>query len=359
MAGVSRRRFLEDSLFAAAAMAASSCAGGPAGVPSWLRNKPAAASDRLRVAVVGVNGRGMAHVRDFAKRNDAEVVAICDVDESAFGQGPRPVDEGRPGKAPALRAGPAQAAGGQVDRRRLDRHAEPLARAGRRSGRCRPARTCTSRSRSATTCTRAGVMVEAARKHDRIVQTGTQSRSNPGMRQAIEYVQLGQARQGQAGPRPVLQAPREHRQGGRPPARPRRPSTTTCGWGRPRRAPTCPGRSCTTTGTGTGTTATATSATRASTRWTRPAGAWARPRCRRRWSASAAGSATTTTARRANTQVCVFDYGDAQLIFEVRGLHDRRPAGGQGRQHLLRHRGLRGQPQLHQRHHLRPEGARR
>ena len=50
-------------------------------------------------------------------------------------------------------------------------------------------------------------------------------------------------------------------------------------------------------------------------RWMIPA----RP-CRSRSSASAAGSATRTRAQTPNTQVAVFDYGDAQLIFEVRGL---------------------------------------
>ncbi len=34
-------------------------------------------------------------------------------------------------------------------------------------------------------------LVEAARKYNRMVQTGTQSRSNPGMRQAIEYIHGG------------------------------------------------------------------------------------------------------------------------------------------------------------------------
>src|SRR5205085_5345891 len=34
-------------------------------------------------------------------------------------------------------------------------------------------------------------IVEAARKYNRICQTGTQSRSNPGMREAIDYVLSG------------------------------------------------------------------------------------------------------------------------------------------------------------------------
>ena len=66
-------------------------------------------------------------------------------------------------------------------------------------------------------------------------------------------------------------------------------------------------------------------------------------------SASAAASVTSMTARPANTQICVFDYGDCELIFEVRGWPSKSPFPGkesQGqhqadqfcRQYLLRQR---------------------
>jgi predicted dehydrogenase len=40
------------------------------------------ANDRVRVAVVGVRGQGFVHVRGYAKEPNAEVAAICDVDEN-------------------------------------------------------------------------------------------------------------------------------------------------------------------------------------------------------------------------------------------------------------------------------------
>ena len=49
-------------------------------------------------------------------------------------------------------------------------------------------------------------IVEAARKYKRICQTGTQSRSNPGMIAGHRVRAVGQDRRGEAGPRPVLQA---------------------------------------------------------------------------------------------------------------------------------------------------------
>jgi len=43
---------------------------------------PAAASDKVRVAVIGVNGRGRDHIRGIMSQGDAEVVALCDIDSN-------------------------------------------------------------------------------------------------------------------------------------------------------------------------------------------------------------------------------------------------------------------------------------
>ena len=40
------------------------------------------ANDRARVAVVGVRGQGFGHVQGYAKEPNAEVAALCDVDEN-------------------------------------------------------------------------------------------------------------------------------------------------------------------------------------------------------------------------------------------------------------------------------------
>lgn len=42
----------------------------------------ASSSDRVRVGVIGPGGMGMNHVRNLAKRKDAQIVAVCDVDQS-------------------------------------------------------------------------------------------------------------------------------------------------------------------------------------------------------------------------------------------------------------------------------------
>ena len=62
--------------------------------------KPVAASDRLRVAVVGVHGRGMSHVAGFNGNSGVEIVTICDCDEAVIGNAMKAVEKKR-GVAPA------------------------------------------------------------------------------------------------------------------------------------------------------------------------------------------------------------------------------------------------------------------
>src|SRR5262245_12551620 len=83
-----RRDFLMSSAGAAAALAAAA---------DLLRGTPAAAdqpkptgkgdpTERLRVAVVGVKGRGMSHVGGFAGRQNCVITTICDCDEAVAGK---------------------------------------------------------------------------------------------------------------------------------------------------------------------------------------------------------------------------------------------------------------------------------
>jgi predicted dehydrogenase len=197
MSQLSRRKFLEDSLVAAAAATfASSCAshkasgeGGPGPSAAAAPTKPAAPSDVLRVAVVGVNGRGMAHVRDFSKRKDAQVVAICDVDEAVFSRARDSVMRAT-GKAPRY----------ERDLRKLleDRSIDVISVATPNHWHALAAIWAVEAGKDvylekpvSHNVHEGRVVVDMARKHGRIVQTGSQSRSNPGMRQFIEYVQSG------------------------------------------------------------------------------------------------------------------------------------------------------------------------
>ena len=80
MSRQTRRDFLEQSLFAAAA---ASLAGLPSATPAaGISTKPKSSDERLRVACVGVGGRGSEHLREFGSNPHCELVAIVDADEA-------------------------------------------------------------------------------------------------------------------------------------------------------------------------------------------------------------------------------------------------------------------------------------
>ena len=74
-----RRRFLEESMLAAAAAVS---AGSVSRVLAEEAAPSAGPNDRLSVAVIGVNGRGNDHLKHFTQRKDAEVTHVCDADSN-------------------------------------------------------------------------------------------------------------------------------------------------------------------------------------------------------------------------------------------------------------------------------------
>ena len=79
----SRRKFLATTVAGTVATVVSpaSFAGtGAITAPTIIPREVFGANDRLRVAVLGVNGRGYSHVRSIMSLNDAEVVALSDPD---------------------------------------------------------------------------------------------------------------------------------------------------------------------------------------------------------------------------------------------------------------------------------------
>ena len=76
MKNITRRRFLEDSMLAAAAASAA----GLFPVPLLAQKKETGASNRIRVGVIGCRIRGKVHAREFAKLAGCEVASVCDPD---------------------------------------------------------------------------------------------------------------------------------------------------------------------------------------------------------------------------------------------------------------------------------------
>src|SRR5512135_1448786 len=90
-----RRRFLHDTASLAAALSAI-----PSGMSSAdhkarpLGNaKPAGPNETLRMAVVGVRGRGMDHIEGLGRQKDVRITAICDIDQNVIGPAIREIEK--------------------------------------------------------------------------------------------------------------------------------------------------------------------------------------------------------------------------------------------------------------------------
>lgn len=190
MSHLTRRRFLSDSTIAAAVLAAGSGSRFIANATEALAADIApSANDRLNVMVCGVRSRGNDHVRFFARNRECHVRYICDVDEAI---GHNRVDEFekqfgyRPEFVRDMRQG--------FDDKDLDivvvatpNHWHALAgiwamQAGKDVYVEKPVSHNISEGQR---------LIETVRKHKKICQTGTQSRSLQGAISAVHYVRSG------------------------------------------------------------------------------------------------------------------------------------------------------------------------
>jgi predicted dehydrogenase len=186
---LSRREFLERSAILAAAAAALGTGEARADIKAAAAGTGAVQADKLRVAVVGVHGRGMSHVAGFLGKNNCEITTICDCDEAVIGSAMKAIEK-KQGKAPKF----------EKDIRRVvaDKDVDIVSIATPNHWHALMAVWAMENGKDvycekpATHNVHEGaIMTAAARKYKRICQIGTQSRSNPGMREAIAYVQSG------------------------------------------------------------------------------------------------------------------------------------------------------------------------
>jgi predicted dehydrogenase len=147
------------------------------------------ANERIGVAVVGVNGMGHFHVRTFAARKDVRIVALCDVDSTVIARAAKTVKD-------ATGAEPAPVG----DFRKLfdDKAIEAIVVATPHHWHCPIALRALAAERDvylekpATHVFREGqLLIDAAVKHKRIVQHGTQMRSSEVTAKAAEVLASG------------------------------------------------------------------------------------------------------------------------------------------------------------------------
>ena len=204
MKTLNRREFLGTSIYGAAIIAA---AGQASKVPP---------SERLQVGCVGVSGRAGQLMQMFAGLKEVEVVALADVDSRKLPGAARVVEKIQ-GKAPAT----VQDFRKLIDHPEIDAlvvgtpdhwHAIPTILA------CMAGKDVYVEKPDGHNIEEGRRMVAAAKKHKRIVQMGTQSRTTEHFKEAMAFIRTGKlgrclvakgwesARQGSIG-RPADSAP--------------------------------------------------------------------------------------------------------------------------------------------------------
>ena len=258
---LSRRQFMNRSL-AAAGVGAGFAIGG-----TKSSGRVIGANDTVRLAVAGLNGRGGAHVGEFVKMPGVEITYLVDPDTRTFKKrldqiaeerGPRAGDRARHPPGPRRQEVDAVSVA-------TPNHWHALITIWA----CQAGKDVYVEKPCSHNVHEGRIAVEAARRYNRIVQHGTQSRSSRDWALAAAAIQSGKLGKLLVS-RALCYKPRGSI-GVKPATAPPSSSLLTSGSGRHQSSRITPTWSIT-TGTGSGISATAISATRASTRWTSHAG---------------------------------------------------------------------------------------
>ncbi|MGI8604604.1 MAG: Gfo/Idh/MocA family protein [Verrucomicrobiales bacterium] len=179
-----RRAFLERSMLAvtAASFPANSFSS-RAGAP------PASPSERVGIALVGAGGRGRGHLPSLLALSDVDVTAVCDVDESAAGEAMKAVER-KTGRKPQY----------YRDYRKLleDKSVDAVSIATPNHWHTLQALWAIQAGKDAYVekpishnVFEGRKLIEAARKYNRVVTQGSQRRSWPSHIEAIEFLHSG------------------------------------------------------------------------------------------------------------------------------------------------------------------------
>jgi predicted dehydrogenase len=206
MSSLDRRRFLGATAASAVTLSASTALG--------AARQP---NERIHLAVMGVRGRGRDLIRGFSAMEDVDIVYICDIDDAVVPQAQKVVNM-RQKQAPRV----------EKDIRRVlqDKNVTAVAIAAPDHWHalatiwaCEAGKHVYVEKPVSHNLVEGRRMVEAARRHNRIVQVGTQRRSAPHLAAAAELIRGGKlgkvpfARACIAGNRPNI----GHAKNGKPP----------------------------------------------------------------------------------------------------------------------------------------------
>lgn len=148
-----------------------------------------AANDKLNLAIIGVRGRGRSLGTTLASIPSANIAALCDVDDSSYAVGAKAIEQKlgkRPPHVKDIRRCLDDKSIDAVVVATPDHWHVPAALLAIAAGKDVYVEKPLSHN-----MLEGRLLVDATRKHNRIVQVGTQSRSRPSTRKAIEIAQSG------------------------------------------------------------------------------------------------------------------------------------------------------------------------
>jgi len=191
---IDRRQFVSESAFLAACAALAPATGRLSAEEKEEANKKGSANEKLRVAVVGVRGQGKGHVVGYAGKHNCVVATVCDVDSAvveskAFGEIMKKVEKVQ-GQAPKY----------EKDIRKVvaDKNIDVISIATPNHWHALAAIWAMQNGKHvyvekpvSHNVMEGRRIVEASEKYKKICQTGTQSRSSKGMREAIAFLHSG------------------------------------------------------------------------------------------------------------------------------------------------------------------------
>ncbi len=177
--GVTRREFMKHSAVATAAVAA----------PLILPKSVFGANDRVRAAVLGVNGRGKDHIKGLMNQANVEVVTLCDPDSKISAE-----------RASQFEKQYAKSVRTEQDLRRVldDKEIDVVSVATPNHWHslatiwaCQAGKDVYVEKPGSHNIWEGRKMVEAAHKYNRIVQHGVQLRSSKAIQEAIAHLRKG------------------------------------------------------------------------------------------------------------------------------------------------------------------------
>ena len=176
---IKRRSFLKTSVATAAALGLST--------RSWAQ--VLGANDDIRIAIVGFNGQGRSHISALRELKGVRIVALCDADKNVLAKGAKEFQDRN------------ETVETYADIRQLlaNKNIDAISTATPNHWHalisiwaCQAGKDVYVEKPVSHNVWEGRKIVEAARKYNRIVQTGTQSRSSiEGIKAAVEWVRAG------------------------------------------------------------------------------------------------------------------------------------------------------------------------